>query len=298
MRPTSRLACTGAEWIIDGDDPREDVRLGALDGERLADATRVALRGSGYGTEDEALEAGLRWRALLMRAFVDTGVAADFGDRSPAGLRLSSHARAAAATASGRQILEDIHGLIVFECEPPAVFVGAHAGGVVVSSSHDQLVSDMSQAVRAGGLRAGRQVTYDLFAASKGQESVDARFALLMIAVETMLHPAARTDAACRHVELLISSTKSSSLDSGEISSLVSSLGWLLEESISKTARTIAKKLGDRRYKEMTPAAFITECYDIRSQLLHGHDPLPTWEEISKWTGPLEQFVTDLLRFT
>lgn len=167
---------------------------------------------------------------------MDTGVAADFGDRHPAGLRLSSHARTAAATASGHQILEDTHGLIVFECEPPAVFFGAHAGGVVVSSSHDQLVSSMSQAVRAGGLGAGRQVTYDLFAASKGQESADARFALLMIAVETMLHPAARTDAARQHVESLISSTKSSSLDSGEINSLVSSLRWLLEESISKTA--------------------------------------------------------------
>jgi hypothetical protein len=78
----------------------------------------------------------------------------------------------------------------------------------------------------------------------------------------------------------------------------VSSLGWLLKESISKTARTLAKKLGDRCYKEMNPAASINECYDIRSRLMHGHDPLPTWEEISNWTGPLEQFVTDLLRFT
>lgn len=45
----------------------------------------------------------------------------------------------------------------------------------------------------------------------------------------------------------------------------------------------------------MTSAAFFTRCYDLRSDLVHGNMPLPTYEVLSQLVGTLEVFVSDLL---
>jgi hypothetical protein len=299
IRETSKLECTSPEWIIEDRGPGQQVKLiSRTDGPSsdpgpLSEARSVNLRGSGYSSEGEALEAGEAWRARLMRAFAGVRVGADFGDRAPKGA--FTEAGLAAFSASGQRVLNDVHGLMVFECEPTPVFLGMGPITAIRSSPHERLVQAMNNAIEAGGLSDERQVTYDLFSASFGQRSADARFALLMMALESLIKPMPRPAASRNHVQEIIKTTKQSGLVKSEIDSIKGALSWLLDESIGQAGRRLAQTLEPREYNDKAPATFFTHCYQLRSRLIHGLHPLPTRSEIDASAAVLEVFVADLL---
>ena len=292
LRPTSKLQCEDREWIIDQPDSGQQVKLAALATTSLAEARRVALRGEGYATEAAAVSAGQEWRARLMKAFLPLPVGADFGDRAPHG---SFTEHGLAAYAPGQRALNDVHGLMVFECEPAPVFISMDIPAWTISSPHERLVAAMAYAIDTGGLSEARQVSYDLWAASFGQESAEARFALLMIALEAMIDPDPRSEQCRQHVDFLIRATKNSGLPTSEVASMVGVLNWLRNESIGQAGKNLARTLEPRQYNGMAPAAFFNKCYAVRSRLVHGLLPLPTLEEIGRWASPLQEFVADLL---
>jgi hypothetical protein len=261
---------------------------------QLSKARSVVLRGSGYSSEDEAIAAGKIWRGRLMKSFSALKLGADFGDRAPKGGGFTAYALAALDT-QGMRALNDVHGLMVYECEPKPIFLSIGPMTAVVSSPHERLAQAMSDAIENGGLTEERQITYDLFAASFAQPSADASFALLMMALESMIEPQPRADESRRHVETIIRATKDSKLARSEINSIVGALSWLLDESIGQAGRRLAKTLEPSRYGDESPAAFFTHCYEVRSRLMHGHHPLPTRNEISHLTGTLRVFIADLL---
>jgi hypothetical protein len=298
IRETSRLGSTDTEWLIEDRGPGQQVKLvsrtpGSPEPDPLSEARSIILRGSGYGSEGEAKAAGLLWRSRLMRAFATVRIGADFGDRTAQGGLTEAGLQAFAAP--GVRALNDVHGTMVFECDPPSVFLGTGPITARVSSPHERLVDAMTNAIANGGLSEERQVAYDLFAASFGQPSADARFALLMMALESLIDPIPRPEASRRHVEALIEATNNSGLSKSEINSIKGSLSWLLDESIGQAGRRLARTLEPRRYKDEAPTTFFTRCYEMRSQLMHGHHPLPTRDQIGERAAPLEMFVADLL---
>ena len=290
---TSKLQCPDSEWIIEGTDPQEVVKLVALDdGATLAETRHLALRGSGYASEAAATQAGEAWRARLMRAFACVRIGADFGDRAPHGFVTNVGLQ---FLSPDRRALNDVHGLAVFECEPPPVFVGAGNVTMQLSRPHEHLVQAVEETLAAGGLTEERQVAYGFFAASFSQRSADARFALLMMAVESLVEPRPRAAAVREHVESLIKSTRESGLPPNEVNSLERSLSWLRDESIGQAGRRLAQQLDAKKYKEESAQRFFTHCYEIRSRLLHGIHPVPTRREVDEHAAPLEVFVADLL---
>ena len=148
LRPTSKLQCEEHEWIIDQPNPGQQVKLVALATTSLAEARRVALRGEGYATEAAAVSAGQEWRARLMKAFLPLPVGADFGDRAPHG---SFTEHGLAAYAPGQRALNDVHGLMIFECEPAPVFISMDIPAWTISSPHERLVAAMAYAIDTGG---------------------------------------------------------------------------------------------------------------------------------------------------
>jgi hypothetical protein len=90
-------------------------------------------------------------------------------------------------------------------------------------------------------------------------------------------------------------SDHASALQRREIDSLVGALRKLREESITNAGRRFAATLGDRRYMEEEPAQFFSRTYDLRSRLVHGGVPRPTFGEVNQRVGHLELFVGDLL---
>jgi len=184
---------------------------------------------------------------------------------------------------------------MAFECERRPLFIRSEAWGVVGKQA--ARVLEIVRTASTRDLRTSdlEQLAYEIYSASFSTDAADARFMLLMMAVETLIQPVPRPPEAVAHVEGLIARTKASALSSDEVNSIKGSLSYLKTESIGQAGRRLASQLGDRRYMELAPPKFFTRCYEIRSRLAHGAFPRPSWEEVNSMAAPLELFVRDLL---
>lgn len=191
--------------------------------------------------------------------------------------------------------MNDVHGLQVYE-EPRPLFARVGPVTAVKSAGEERLLQAVAIAVELGAIMTERdQLAYDLYSAASNQSSADARFALLMMAIETMLDLEPRSAEAHSHVDRLIAQTEASALYKNEIQSMVGTLKWLYKESIGQAGRKLAARLGDREYMGEPPVKFFTNSYTLRSRLFHGEYPRPDWSEVVGRTGALELFVRDLL---
>jgi hypothetical protein len=266
------------------------------EGETLGNATVVGLFGTGYPTEVEARRAADRCRTVLERSFAAVGIAADFGDRTPTGINISTHLLTALSEAAdGHPVMPERHSLVVFEeTNKFPVFISMGARGYA-SPQRDTLMRAITSDLAAEPLTPAHRLAFELHAASFGSGIADARFMLLMMALETLIDQARRSADVRQHVEWLISETRKSTLDEEERRSLEGSLRWLYVESISQAGRRLVESLGDRMYESMTPVKFFTRCYDMRSKLAHGHVPRPTQEEVGLLAASLQVLVGQLI---
>ena len=254
----------------------------------------LALLGSGYPTEEVAAVEAARWRGALEIGFARVGIGADFGDRAATGSFTVAGLKMLEAQ-HGVRVLNDVHGTLVYECEPPPRFASTTAHGTV-GKPPERVTSAICYAVDNGlGLEGAGRLAYDLFSASFFQPSADARLLMLMMATETLLELKPRSEAAVHHVNEMIAATKSSSLDPVERDSIVSTLQWLRSESIGQAGRRLAATLGDRNYLNLNPSAFFMRCYELRSSLVHGRFPRPERGEVDTVAANLELFVGNLL---
>jgi hypothetical protein len=142
---------------------------------------------------------------------------------------------------------------------------------------------------------AVHSLAFDLYSASTFQPSADARFVMLVMAVETLLDPKPRPESSLAHVEHLIGLTEAADLPDSERASLLSSLKWLRFQSIGQAGKTLAATLGERTYLDMTPPKFFAHCYDLRSRLVHGAALRPERREVDVAAAHLELFVSHVL---
>jgi hypothetical protein len=301
MREGSWLEGSETSWIVDDDSARSHqvAMYSQTVGHQqetlpLARTRRAVLRGIGYATEAEATEASQFWRACFMAAFASMRIGVDFGDRSAKTNSWSRHAVAAVAEQSGRPVVNYQGGVLVYESKSPPIFMPTvSAEGTVTGPP--RLPAALANARSTGGLSEERQVTYDLFSAALGLAPGDAQYAMLMAALETMIKPQPRPDESIEHVSRLIELTRESGLSEKEVASLTGSLRLLYEESISQAGKRIALALEPEMYMNERPAVFFRRCYEIRSRLLHGDDPLPSARDVNVRIPHLKEFVADLI---
>ena len=278
----------------------EDVKLRALQpGQALQDADQLVLIGKGHASEADAREAGLRWRGFAERALARVNIGANFGDRAPLSYMAPEFLEMLRQQWGVERVLQDEHGLMVFEAEPWPRFALSTLD-VVVARPAPRLVKAIQKADEiAIDISEREKTAFDLYSASMFVASLaDARFLLLMMALETLIDEQPRPDAAVAHVDGLIEQTRGSSLPQKEIASLLGSLEYMRQESISAAGRRLVRQLGDRTYGDPVkeaPAKFFTGCYDLRSRLVHGWHPRPTFNEVNGRVAGLEMMVSDLL---
>jgi len=220
----------------------EDLTLrSAEEGKTIAEASRLTLVGKDYESEVEAEEAGCRWLATLQRALARINVGADFGDRAPGGSFTPAGLRMLEEQLGGR-VLEDIHGLMVFEAEPRPRFAYSELAPTVHRPG-ERLVRALNVGSDIGISLSDRERTaFDLYRASLFVHSlVDARFLMLMMALETLIEPHPRSRETIAHVDSLIQQTRAASLPKEEIASLTGSLEWLRDESIGQAGRRLVQ---------------------------------------------------------
>lgn len=279
-------------------DPIEgrELRLRPTDsGTSLSEAKALVLTGRPFDSERDAHTAAERWLGVLQKVFAHLHIGADFGDRAAGGGLYKQGLRMFEGL-TGQRVLNDDHGILVYECEPEPRFARVGAVNVVTGPGGDRLISEIERASRLRvEMSTTERLAFDLYAASFSESSPDARLAMLMMAMETLIEPGPRSTVVREHVDRMIAATRSSGLGRQEIDSIVGSLQWLLCESINQAGRKLAARLGNRKYMDEAPSKFFTSCYGLRSRLFHGHEPRPTRAEVGTRAASLEHFVGDLL---
>jgi sugar/nucleoside kinase (ribokinase family) len=290
-----RIEIDDNEWSLVpvGDDPSillQSVR----EDQPIKDAEWLILIGKSYEKESDAQQAGRMWQAALQVAFARVGVGADFGARAPnaaftdAGLRMLEQQ-------SGRTVVNEVHGINVYECEPRPQFAWSRVQ-FVVGKSADKLHKAIGAAVaRVPHLDPVQSLAFDLYSASFFESSADARFLMLMMGLEVLIDPQPRSEDARRLIDELLQLTKVARLSEVEIASLKGTLESLYVESIGAAGRRLATSLEPRTYMGMSPQAFFTACYELRSRLVHGSVPRPPREEVDMTAAHLQTFTGNLL---
>ncbi len=282
-------------------DPVEgkEVRLKAGgEASELKKAREVLLLGRPFDSETDARAAAERWIGVLRRAFSKVNLGADFGPETQRSTFTALGLQKLEGEL-GRRALNDVHGISVFKCDPKPLFVRLPME-IQVGPDADQLGTAIAKTVDEGVLMTrAEKLAYDLYAASFFERSPEARFMMLMMALETLIDPKPRSAQVRGHVEAFITATRGSRLPKAEIESIISSLQWLQDESIGQAGRKLAARLGGRRYldepnSESAPQ-FFTRCYTLRSHLVHGSNPRPSDEEVGHRAAHLEHFVANLL---
>ncbi len=260
----------------------------------LRDALRIVVRGEGFEDEATARDVGERWRDVVCRALARLHLGADFGERTAHG-QLTAAGESWQEQLLGFPVKSDLPGVTVFPCNPELRFMRFQAEGCRRPSPERSAAVFGAAAELDSRLSAVERLAFDLYSGSFFQPSADARLLMLMMAVETLLDLHPRPDAARAHVQTLIDATAAADLPQSDRQALLSSLSWLLNESIGQAGRRLAKRLEPRRYGGRSPSAFFTQCYTMRSALVHGQVPRPTRNEVDGLAAPLEMFVGHLL---
>lgn len=266
-------------------------------GKAIRQARKLSLIGGPYATPEEAEAAGQKWRTTLELTFSYMIFAADFGDRAYKGF-LTDEGLKLAEVQEGRRVLNDVHGLMVYEPEPKPLF-GRLDLNVVVGKQVTELVDVLKHAHSSGvGQTKEERLAFDLFSASFFHPTVDARFLTLMIAVETLAVRQKRSVESVAVVEGLIKFVKASNLEgAGEADSLVSALRDLRLQSITSACAELVSPLKMMRYCDLTPADFTKRCYRLRSRLVHGSSERPSREELDDVVVGLEMIMAHILSY-
>jgi hypothetical protein len=262
---------------------------------KICDSDQLAVIGSGYESARDAEVEGRRVRKAITVALARVRVGADFGDRAAKGV-FTEHGLKWVEQQIGQRALNNVHGLMVFETIPKPRFASSNAQ-LTRGTTPESFLSAYAKSLELSpALSQREELSYTLFNTSFFQPTADSRFLLLIMAVEALIEPEPRCGESLAHVESLIQQTKNAALSAQERNSMLGTLRWLRVESINQAGRRIAgERLGSRTYIGMTAADFFTRCYQMRSNLVHGNIPVPTFNEIGAIAATLEVFVSELL---
>jgi hypothetical protein len=288
------------------DDSRWECRIGEgnpalvlcskAKGTSIKDSERLVFKSDGWPSEAEAAQAAAKYIPVLQVALAKLCVGADFGDRGPKSV-WTQHGLAMLKQQTGERALNDEQGVMVYESEPPPIFISTSASALrIVDPGRFELA--FSQGAKKGcSFSDSEALAFKLFNASFFQKSADTRLLMLVMAIEALLDPPPRPPDALAHVDSMIGATKEcATLSPEERESLLGSMKWLRLESIRRAGRRLAaERLGDREYHNKKAPGFFAYCYDLRSRLVHGKHPFPTFQEVNVAAGSLETFVSDLL---
>jgi hypothetical protein len=289
------LETSADELVLASGDVERVILRPCVEGVALRDADWLCVRGQGYATREKAEEAAAEWATRLRLAFALLRIGADFGVRAPKGF-LTEHGLKMVEQSAGRRALNNVHGIMVFECEPAPVFAGISAKAKV-GKPVEKLLALLEAAADVDVTTAERDVlAFDLYSASFFERSADARFLMLMMALETLIEQEPRSAPAAAHVARLVDATRNADdIPQSEREALIGSLRGLEQESVGQAGRRLARSLGEREYMDEPAPTFFARCYEMRSSLVHGHYPRPESGEVGSRAAALEGFVGDLL---
>jgi hypothetical protein len=259
----------------------------------IKDSRQLVVVGHGYASEEEAQNAGEVTTDQLIVAFARLRFPADFGGRAAKG-SVTLAGQQWIEKQTGVRCLTDVHGLQVYKTEPDPRFLGVNADATIVKS-REMTVEVLKEAFAIEPVfNERRRLAFELFSASSFVRYVDARFMLLMMAVETLIEKDLRPAEEVQLIDKLIRCVEKTTIANKE--SIANALRGLREESIGAAGRRLAGNLKEL-YNDQLPGDFFIRCYRLRSRLVHGQTPRPNFDEVNAISAPLETFAADLISY-
>jgi hypothetical protein len=293
LHKTNQLRLSGAEQAIAGGQGLNIISVAGWPKAMAIENAEWLVFAGTAPDHDSAWEGGRLLVGRLLRTFARLGIAAELG---PELLGPSSDFVSKMIALVGRPLLDDLPGLMVYPTVPPPMF--SVVGGVDLIQGHAPW--RFEQTLHAAGRTLEpptdrERLAFDLFGASRFENSASARLFTLVMAVEAMLSPPDRSAAASAHVRRLIAMTEDEqSLATSERASLLGSLRWLEKESITKAGRLLmAERLPARHYGDQSAEQVWAKAYDLRSGLAHGRHVIRT--DVDYCAAQMFQIVGDLL---
>jgi hypothetical protein len=256
------------------------------------------LTGKGFQSHEEAQEEGDKYIERLKLTFASLLLGVDFGERHQDGAA-TNYALSKLEQESGHSVINDKYGVMIYDEEDPhtrLLKINFDDSDLLISSKKFQKIFDYVSN-NSISIDPKERVAMDLFHGALFQVNNDTRFLMLMMAVEARLDDKPRSEAATKFLFSMIEQLKLSlSISEEEKSSLIGSLKYVIQQSISQRGRDLAKELlGNRIYGGLEASKFFTKCYGIRSNLVHGNRSALTSDELNSITGNFVKFVRDLL---
>ena len=276
-----------------------DYVLEAVGAKTLNESQWILIKdsGDGFATESKAREAGrtaknaVMWWGAKARTGVDVGddTAKAVVTQTYIDLYWEEH---------GVRLLNELHGLQVYEEDPglPTQFVAASVEPKVLKSTEDFERHFREAVDRRLELDEKATLAFELYGLSHFEAAERARFLTLISAVETASESKRRGPETVAHVERMIELTRGSGLSKAEIASIVGSLEWLRQESISKSCRDFVETfLGAEQYGGKSAKKFFQDCYTVRSQMVHSGKASDGTLAFNTLVAELDRLVANLL---
>lgn len=296
LAPGCALAASESELSISPTGHDRHVLLRGEEGQPLSKARRLVLTARGWPTEDAAQAEGSRYADALALACVGSRLGCEARPRRRGGSHFTPYGLEFASRQAGRRVLDDTHGLMSFESDPEPRFASMQATFVLGVSSA-KFSANLTRLIELSPqLSEPERLAVDLFGASFFEGAPDTRLIILVMAVEALLRPLARSSRARQIVATWEQSLRASDLTDVERNSMMGALRHLRNESIGSAGRRLTKeRLAGRQYGDVPATRFFDHCYELRSRLVHSDQDRPTAEQVGPAAANLELLVSDLI---
>ena len=258
----------------------------------IKDSRKFIIEGFEFRTEKKACEGENKVRNALMWYCTKFYSGVNFKKES---MRCSEFLLKKMSDESGARILNYKSRNNVYSDDKPTYFVSGSAEGYKTYQVNP-FIEIFQQGLNIK-LNDKENLGFELYNAYAFESSIRAKFLTLIIAIESLLGRPKRNDKTVRYVESLVKQTKKQTeLKKNDIDSLVSCLVELKYQSISSRAKCLIKKyLKSKKYNEKSAEIFFSECYKIRSDIVHTGKTPEKIKDFNKINVELYKMVSALL---
>ena len=258
------------------------------------------MRGSGYPTREEAIEAGRLWRDRFTVAFAHFDKGIEIGSDKTPDVSDYSFGQPYFNYNQGRE-KRDTTKLFVFPTNKEPRW-GGLAGEAVVAHAIERFVANPLAWVKARSgweLTDKQQLAYKFVHGSFFEENPESAYILLFTGVEALIPKAFRVDPVKNALRRLRQDLATmTELDESVRDSVDKLLEYKENESIRYRGRNWVQLLGEERFDTKTPEQYFLDAFVTRNQLAHGNVNRPSAEELQKEIPELRRYLLALLDTT
>ncbi|HEV7148663.1 MAG TPA: hypothetical protein VGN48_16850 [Pedococcus sp.] len=291
----TKLPFSGASTVLATSGGSEVTLRSSADAD-LSSGSNMVVLGGPYPAEYDARSAGEEWRDRLTQAFACVGIGADFGDRESAGGMVDSELARMSEAAGGWPVRNEVYGVHTFEGDRVPLFVST-SGDFSVGIQEGRLRLAIDSIAQRTRLSDRERLAFDLYSLSRTvADKPDARFVVLMMALEALIDQRQRSDVTIRHIDTLVDATREAEgLTTDDREPLMNGLRALKRESARRAGMALVESLRGRTYLGMSPDRLYKECYDLRNAIVHPRSARPSRDVVGRHGAVLETLVAHLI---